>query len=314
MLATYLLVIAGIILAGLIGLWIFGERGRLLRPSTREWLRIGGWKHVLSGDFFHGYLYARWSNQYIGGAIRYIFPRLQPEEGNPRWAPVYHGKVLPTELAERLITIDQPICRDDLEQVIPYPTARTLILDGPPDIAVYNCPCRSGRDDPCLPLDVCMIVGQPFVDFILEHNPKSSRRVTQEEAVAILRAEHERGHIHAAYFKDLMLNRFYAICNCCKCCCGGIEAMTKRGVPMVTSSGYVAQIDEISCIACGTCEEVCPFEAIHINGYAVVDWDACMGCGVCVSQCDNEAITLELDARKGPPLDVRTLMTEEAGI
>jgi hypothetical protein len=38
------------------------------------------------------------------------------------------------------------------------------------------------------------------------------------EALDLLRAEHERGHLHSAWFKDVMLNRFYAICNCCKCC------------------------------------------------------------------------------------------------
>ena len=88
-----------------------------------------------------------------------------------------------------------------------------------------------------------MIIGQPYVDFLTEHNPKSARRVSQSEALGILEAEHQRGHVHTAYFKDAMEGRFYAICNCCKCCCGGIEAMMKSGVPMIASSGFVAQID-----------------------------------------------------------------------
>ena len=96
-----------------------------------------------------------------------------------------------------------------------------------------------------------MIVGQPFVDFILEHHPAKSRRLTTDEAVEMLEAEHQRGHVHAAYFKDAMLNRFYAICNCCKCCCGGIESMVKHGVPMMTSSGYLAEVNADLCKACG---------------------------------------------------------------
>ena len=36
-----------------------------------------------------------------------------------------------------------------------------------------------------------------------------------------------------------MLGRFYAICNCCKCCCGAMQAHL-NGVPMLASSGYVA--------------------------------------------------------------------------
>jgi hypothetical protein len=26
------------------------------------------------------------------------------------------------------------------------------------------------------------------------------------------------------YYKDAMLGRFYAICNCCACCCGAMQA------------------------------------------------------------------------------------------
>ena len=151
-----------------------------------------------------------------------------------------------------------------------------------------------------------MVIGKPFTDFILEHNPGSSRRLTQDEALALLREEHERGHIHTAYFKDACLDRFYAICNCCPCCCGGIQAM-RGNVPMVCASGYVARIDAAHCAACGTCADACPFDAIQVNGTAVVDWELCMGCGVCTSQCPNGLITLERDERKGIPLDVRAL-------
>lgn len=65
------------------------------------------------------------------------------------------------------------------------------------------------------------------------------------------------------------LNRFYAICNCCKC--GGIDAMVNYGIPMVTSSGYVAQPDTDLCVACGTCEDACPFRAVHVNGTSTVE-------------------------------------------
>lgn len=310
MVGTILLVAGGVIAAAILGVWIFGERGRLLRPSTRAWLREGGLRYVLSGDFFHAYFYSRWTNQYIGYSVRHSFPRLEPVEGERRWADDYHGKVLTPELAKALITVGEDIHRQDLEQVIPYTTARELVLAGPPEIAVYECGCRHARPNPCQPTQVCMVVGQPFVDFILEHNPQSSRRLTQAEAVELLRAEHERGHIHVAYFKDVMLNRFYAICNCCGCCCAGIEAMLKRGAPMVASSGYVAQVDSTLCAACGTCEETCPFGAIHVNGGAMVDREACMGCGACTALCPNEAISLVRDERKGPPLDVRRLAQE----
>mgnify|MGYP001739409725 CR=1 FL=1 len=41
------------------------------------------------------------------------------------------------------------------------------------------------------------------------------------------------------------------------------------------------------CIACGTCIDECPVEAI-----SEIDADACTECGTCASVCPNEAISL----------------------
>ncbi len=285
----------------LIALVLFLERRPFLRDSTWRILREGGW-----ANFWHAYVYARFPREYIGHALKYIVPKFKDADKQSA-ADHYHGKVLPTELAEALVTHDHDLALRDLEQIIPYPVARNLVLNGPPEIAVFECPCRHRREHPCQPTQVCMIVGQPFVDFILDHHPAHSRRLTQAEAIELLRAEHARGHIHAAFFKDVMLNRFYAICNCCKCCCGGLESMTRYGVPMMTSSGYVAQVDAEQCAACGDCVNACPFSALALDEHAEVDWQKCMGCGVCTGQCATGAITLVRDERKGIPLDVRTL-------
>jgi Pyruvate/2-oxoacid:ferredoxin oxidoreductase delta subunit len=150
-----------------------------------------------------------------------------------------------------------------------------------------------------------MVVGGG--DFVLDHHPNRTRRVTQQEALTLLEAEHERGHVHTAYFKDACDDKFYALCNCCSCCCGGLQAMVQHGVPMVASSGFVAEVDEGACIACGTCEELCPFHAITTNGRSEVIYEKCMGCGVCEGHCDTGAITLVRDERKGLPLDVREI-------
>ncbi len=81
--------------------------------------------------------------------------------------------------------------------------------------------------------------------------------------------------------------------------------MKERGVPMVISSGYIAQVSEDDCIACGTCEDACPFDAITMEDIPVIDWEACLGCGVCEGQCTQEAITLVRDERKPAPLFAR---------
>lgn len=87
--------------------------------------------------------------------------------------------------------------------------------------------------------------------------------------------------------------------------------MTKHGIPMMASSGFVAQVDETLCSACKTCEDTCPFEAIQVEATAGVTWEACMGCGVCVDSCPSDAISLRRDERKGVPLDVRLLSAKQ---
>lgn len=305
------LVFIGVFAITVLALWLFGERWRLIRPSTWKVMRIQGIQRLLNFSGLHAYVYGRWIKEYINVLINYVAPRLGPR-GKTWLTNHYHGKILTPELARSIITLNQDIPLQDLDQIIPYPAARDLVLKGPPDVAVFQCGCRQIRESPCQPIQVCMVIGQPFVDFVLEHHPVSSRRLTQTEALGLLQAEHERGHVHSAWFKGAMLNRFYAICNCCKCCCGGIELMVKHGARSLAPSGYVARVDETLCAACSTCEGSCPFEAIQVDETAVVTWEACMGCGVCVGQCPNEAMTLVRDERKGVPLDVRLLLQDRA--
>jgi len=305
---TIVLILVSIIILGL-GLWLHGERWHPLRRSTWAFMRQAGLRRILNGSALHAYVYGRWIKEYIHLLIFRIIPRLKPQ-GKKWLANHYHSKVLTPDQAEAIISIDKDIPLRDLEQIIPYSMARDLVLKGPPDVAVFQCGCRQNRENPCQPIQVCMPIGQPLVDFILEHHPQSSRRLTKAEALDLLRAEHERGHLHSAWFKDAILNRFYAICNCCKCCCGGIEAMVKHGVPLMLSSGYVSQVDPTLCTACDRCREACAFKAIQVNGTAAVNWEACMGCGVCVEQCPTKAMSLARDERKGVPLDVRLLVQE----
>jgi ferredoxin len=211
-----------------------------------------------------------------------------------------------------LVAINEPVEITNLEHIIPYQSARDIILKNPDHIVALDCPCRSSRADPCLPLDVCMIVGEPFASFVIEHHPQRSRWLTSEEAQTLLEKEHERGHVHHAYFKDAMLERFYAICNCCSCCCGAMQAV-RNGSPMIISSGYVGRVDQSFCIQCENCIDTCNFGALSlIDGDIEIDADGCMGCGVCVSVCDLGAITLELDPSKPPPLKIHELMEQAA--
>lgn len=288
---------------------------RLSRPraSTRElWRHARRARHPL-WTFLHGYVYAAWPHDYIGAGIgerrelawkRLLFaPFLLRALSPQKWGQEYHGKVMPTAAATRLLAVDEPVALSLPEQVIPWDTARDLVLSGDGPSVAMDCPCRLARQEPCAPLDVCLIVGEPFASFILEHQPARARAITRDEAVSIIQAEAQRGHVHHAFFKQAMLGRFYAICNCCSCCCGAISAH-RHGTPMLISSGYVARVDEAACVACGTCESTCAFDTIHVNGVAQVNAVACMGCGACVNLCPAEALTLVRDEHKPAPLDV----------
>ena len=298
-----------------------------IAPSTRAFIEEArhapnySWK-----DFIHGYVYARWPYLYIGtgvgesrlahilGPILAWLSRFRPSPpedapNRPTFANGYHGKVVTLDAAKQLVSVDQDISLTNLEHVIPFEKARDIIFTDPDHIAVLDCPCRASRPDPCLPLDVCLIVGEPCAGLILEHHPERARAITSDEAISILSAEHERGHVHHAYFKDAMLGRFYAICNCCACCCGAMQA-TRNGIPMIIPSGYVALVEPDNCIGCETCARYCQFGALSLDDDFVisVDESACMGCGVCVDKCKNEALSLVLDPNRVAPLELQQLM------
>jgi ferredoxin len=130
--------------------------------------------------------------------------------------------------------------------------------------------------------------------------PAKGSRTGQSERKDLL------GCVH--YYKDAMLGRFYAICNCCSCCCEAMRAW-KHGTRMLASSGFVASVEPALCAACGLCTDHCQFDAISVdNGHAHVDVAACMGCGVCVSKCTQEALSLLRDPVRGEPLEIRKLI------
>jgi len=302
----------------------------LIRPSTRaftrEARRVPGYSFL---DWLHGYVYIRWPYLYLsigsgnhalahilGPPVRLVGRLFSAPSRHDREtgtiADGYHGKVVPLEAAAQLVTVTEDVTLSELEQTIPYTLARDIVLRNPDHIVALECPCRAIRPNPCQPLDVCLVIGEPFASFVAEHHPRRSRWISQEEAVKILGEEHERGHVHHAFFKDAMLGRFYAICNCCSCCCGAMQAH-ERGTPMLISSGYVARVDEDLCAGCKTCTGYCPFEAISAkNGHSAISPSACMGCGVCVSKCPEQAISLLRDPSRGEPLEIRELMARAA--
>ncbi len=302
---TWLILIGAILLIAF-ALWILGERGNLVLPSTLKLVRMAGPSRLLKLTTLHGYVYLRLQKLYLKVVLT-----ANPAAPAPirKWfTDRYHGKVLTQDQAKKIVTLDIDVPLQNLEQIIPHEIARSIVLTAAPRIVAFECACRHARPHHCEPTRVCLFVGEPFAGFMLEHHPSESRELTRTEALALLDEEHARGHLHSAWFKDAMMGRFYAICNCCKCCCGGVENMVRFHTTQMASSGYVADTDAAVCKACGRCVSSCPFQARSLGeDHAIRDWDRCMGCGVCVGQCPNLAISLRRDHGKGTPLEVDTL-------
>jgi ferredoxin len=196
-----------------------------------------------------------------------------------------------------VIKIDRAVDLHDLESVVPYAVARDVVLEAPPTIALAQCACRgtareAGRGHDCGPLEQCLYLGDPIASFVAEKQP-SARLITAEEALDVIDAAAARGAIHSLWFKDAAGGRMYAICNCCSCCCVGLEAQ-REGFRPIAASGYCATVDAEACMACGACVTGCVFGALSMGpDEAVVDVARCLGCGACLRACPTGALALE---------------------
>jgi Pyruvate/2-oxoacid:ferredoxin oxidoreductase delta subunit len=302
------------------------ERNKIFSKGKEDYWKV-----------LEGYIYARWPTlciYHMRTLVNKILPDPEvipryPDEAIPpeidelaqmvaeRTLPTllstetsgYHGKVMRFDETKALLSIDQDVSMTNLEKVIPYKHARDIILKSPERIAVFDCPCRSSKEKPCEPIDVCISIGEPSVSFVLEHKINNARQISRDEAINIVKAEDDRGHVHSAWFKDSFGDRLFTICNCCKCCCNAMKGHFNH-VPAFATSGYVSESNE-ECNGCGTCVVFCQYGAISmIDDRARVSLEKCMGCGVCESKCPVEAISLKRDLARCEPLDMRVLMAQ----
>ena len=100
------------------------------------------------------------------------------------------------------------------------------IVDSAEGVAVGPCTCRDVFKNCDNPVDVEILLG-PTRHIFMEHMPHDSHEITREEAREILRDCHRRGLIHTVIkCKD----DFYAICNCCSCCCVPLRLSKQYGI------------------------------------------------------------------------------------
>ena len=135
----------------------------ITKPSTRAFIdearKTPGYSKF---DLLHGYVYARWAYLYIAigtgehplsrwyARIAGLFNRLVTHPGSDEdpaeqigFADTYHGKVVPLQEAQNLVSIHDELHVHDLEKVIPYKRARSIIMKNPERIVALECPCRA---------------------------------------------------------------------------------------------------------------------------------------------------------------------------
>jgi ferredoxin len=168
------------------------------------------------------------------------------------------------------------------------------LVDSVEFISLFNCACRHatrlagegcGRSE-----ETCMHFGD-LAKYFTERG--FAKRITKEQAKAILKKTDEEGLIHLTINTD---EGSFAICSCCSCCCVQLKGLSKLHKPgSVATSRFFAYVDPDLCTAVGACEDRCHFDAMKIreNGIASADIEKCIGCGLCVSACPHEAISLK---------------------
>ena len=189
---------------------------------------------------------------------------------------------------QRVIPINETI-KSGIE-ILPEESVSDL-LSGKKAWAVVDCICRKQQSllgQGCEhPLKVCLVMSDTPDVF---QGQKGMEVLDLEGALGILDQAAKAGLVHTIsnQKKDISY-----VCNCCTCGCGLLRGIAEAHIAnVVARSAYVATVDEDLCTTCGTCEDLCQFDAINVTGMAEINQDICVGCGVCAKSCPSQAISL----------------------
>lgn len=193
----------------------------------------------------------------------------------------------------RALPHEGTLAETDHVEILDYEKA-SAIVDNATTCAIGICSCRHEKlhigEKKCdIPLETCLSF-DGAADYLVRH--KMARTVEAEEVRESLARSRENGLVYSA---DNSRKNVSFICQCCGCCCNMLLGISKFGYAnAVVTSNFLAKCDGEACIACGTCEEACPINAIASDGsdHPVIDESICLGCGVCALDCETEAMRL----------------------
>jgi hypothetical protein len=105
-------------------------------------------------------------------------------------------------------------------------TEANEVVDSSESLALGPCTCRAVFKNCDSPIGTEIMVGLHRNIFI-EERPHDYREITKQEAKDILKQCHQKGLIHTIV---RCRQEFYAICNCCSCCCVPLRLHKKYGI------------------------------------------------------------------------------------
>ena len=288
-----------------------------MKESTRWMFQKHGWR---ADRAIHNYIYFVYYYPYVKTMYHllkflsaYLFwfkpfsPVLRTALGR------YHSKVLSFGDTEKIFTINEDLSAvsSKNKKIVPFRHAYKILFQEPEFIAVMDCPCKKALGAEDRDINSCLAVGKKLASFWLDHGEKyHAKRISQSEAIDLIREFRKRGHLTQAFFKVATGGSTGVICNCHPDTCVSLKATEfarrfNRDLTMNADAGYAVRHDDGKCRACGACIEVCPVDVLELDGKEwKFDRQRCLGCELCVEHCENGALTLYRDTEKPVPLDI----------
>jgi ferredoxin len=148
---------------------------------------------------------------------------------------------------------------------------------------VSNCGCRE-RKGKCNQsrIDVCLM----FHDIPTSGSGK--REIKRVDVNSILQEAKEKKLVPRP-FRNEDRTRVDGVCFCCNDCCSyflDADEKSDKGI-------MIEKTDMASCTDCGSCVDVCFFNARTIQDDKLkIIFDNCYGCGLCIDACPEDSIEM----------------------
>jgi len=180
-------------------------------------------------------------------------------------------------------------------KVLPFEVASQIVKESK-KIALADCICRKhnkliGKGCQRPDEEMCIYLS-PLAEYFIEQGWGKEAGV--DDALQAIERGEEAGLVRNAWL-NIQKNPT-GLCQCCPCCCHALRAVYELKIPnALAKSNFVPVIDREPCTGCESCVDICPMDALALDGNEKASWNParCIGCGLCVSRCPAGAMKLE---------------------